>query len=85
MKTGNVFRKDDDCDEEKTFENPTDEHSAVGKDADWSFSGESFGRARESGTKSGFEFFPGRRPLDEQMWWFRPDDGRFGNGLDFGH
>ena len=85
MKTRDMFGKHDDSDEEKAFENPTDEHSAVGKDADWSFSGESFGRAGESGTKCGFEFLPRRRPLDEQMRWFRPDDGSFGNGLDFGH
>lgn len=85
MQTGDVFGKNDDRDEHEAFEQPTQEHAAIGKDADRRFSGESFGSARESGTKCGLEFFPRRRPFDEQARWLRPLNGGIGNGFDFGH
>jgi hypothetical protein len=85
LQAGNVLGKNDDCDQHEAFKHPTEEHAAIGKDSDGSFSGESFGSARESGTKSGLEFFPGRRPFDEQARWLGPLKGGIGNGLDFGH
>jgi hypothetical protein len=85
LQAGYVLGKDDDGDEHEAFEQPTQEHAAIGKDADRRFSGERFGSARESGAKSGFEFLPGRRPFDEQARWLGPLHGGIGNGFDFGH
>jgi len=56
----------DDPDEQKTFEKPAEEHSAIGKHADGGFSGESLGSASEGGAKGGLELDPRRRPRDEE-------------------
>lgn len=85
LQAGDVFGKNDDCNQQQTFERPTDKHAAIREDANGRFSGESFGRACESRTKSGLEFLPGRRPFDEQARWLRPLRGGIGNGFDFSH
>ncbi len=59
--------KHDDSNQQQRFEHPTREHAAIGEDADGRFSGEGFGRARKGGTERGLEFFPARRPFNQQM------------------
>ncbi len=100
LKTHKAFGKHDDGDQQQAFEQPADEHTAIRKHANRRFSGEALRRAGERWAKSRFEFFPSRRPFDQQVRWLGPllvygtivcltivcrTIGDFGNGGNFWH
>jgi hypothetical protein len=90
FETDKALGKHDQCDEQKTFKQPGDEHAAIGEHADGRFSGQALGRTSESRTKGGLEFFPARGPFHEQARRlgpviFRPTIGDFGYGGNISH
>ncbi len=86
IQNGKLVGKEDDDDEEKALTEPGEQKAAIGEDADWRFSGERSGGARERGAKRGLELFPGRRPLDQQARRIGPWGGNdFRTGIDFDH
>jgi len=90
FETDKAFGEHDHCDQQKTFQQPGDEHAAIGKHAHGSFSGQAFWRAGEGGAEGGLELFPARGPFHEQTRRlgpviFRPTIGDFGNGGDISH
>ena len=82
----NLVGKDDDDEDQYELGKPGEQQAAIRKDADWRFSGESFGRARERWAEGSLELLPRRRPLDEQPRRIGPGIGNnFGTGFDFNH